>query len=148
MNPVTHHRTCQVIQEFRIQGYKDSFRTVNPDKIDYTWSNHNTATRIDHIWIPHTITSQLLQANHTTSTYITGSNHKLVLIEIYMAELFANAFSHTSQLPPDIHYFRQINTDWKNITKDDWSNFKLHIESSLPDITEIHPLMTVDDPKF
>jgi hypothetical protein len=62
--------------------------------------------------------------------------------------LFANAFSHTSQLPPDIHYFRQINTDWKNITKDDWSNFKLHIESSLPDITEIHPLMTVDDPKF
>ena len=33
------------------QDFTDTFRFLNPDKIEFTWSNSNSASRIDQIWV-------------------------------------------------------------------------------------------------
>lgn len=69
------------------QGFVDTFRTLHPDKIQYTWWSHyanarknNVGWRIDYFFI-----SQSLQNNLTNATIhdqITGSDHCPISIEL------------------------------------------------------------------
>ena len=49
----------------------DSFRAMNPSKIDFTWSNPPVSTRIDHIWIPQPYMKFLKWIQHVDSNFIT-----------------------------------------------------------------------------
>ncbi len=68
-------------------GFVDTFRTLNPDKIQYTWWSHmgnararNIGWRIDYFFISYSLKSKLKSA--TIFDQIMGSDHCPISIEI------------------------------------------------------------------
>ena len=51
LNTQKYRREDRLITTLRINGLYDSFRLLYPDTIDYTWSQNESSSRIDYIWI-------------------------------------------------------------------------------------------------
>ena len=109
----------------------DSFKAMNPSKIDFTWSNPSVSTRIDHIWIPQSYMKFLKWIQHVDSNFITQSDHKIVVCEFYMAKITRNIKKFTTRNTDSPHdtSFRQININSASITKDQWTDFNCSLQS-------------------
>jgi hypothetical protein len=62
---------------------------MHPTEQRYTWSNSETATRIDYIWVSEGLVSGLQKAEIEDIEEITESDHKIVTAEIWIRHMTA-----------------------------------------------------------
>ena len=75
------------------QEFKDSYRLLNPESKEFSWSSRNLGSRIDQIWITEELADGLYEAEIQEIDVYTNSNHKAAvakmnlnhLIEVYRA---------------------------------------------------------------
>jgi len=64
---------------------------MHSDERGYTWSNSETATRIDYIWISEELASGLQKADIEDIEEVTESDHKIVTAEIWIRHMIAES---------------------------------------------------------
>jgi endonuclease/exonuclease/phosphatase family metal-dependent hydrolase len=62
---------------------------MHPTSQEYTWSNGESATRIDYIWISEELASGLQKAEIEEAEEITESDHKIIRAEIWIKHIIA-----------------------------------------------------------
>ena len=72
------------------QNFIDSYRNLHLTEEAYTWSNQETATRIDYIWLSETLALGLQKANIEEAEDLTNSDHKIITAEIWIEHITAN----------------------------------------------------------
>jgi len=76
-----------IFKWLRKAGFVDTFREVNPEMREYSWTNNVTETRIDYIWASEGLSSGLVDARIQEVEIFTGSDHKVVTAKILLNRL-------------------------------------------------------------
>ncbi|CAG8605260.1 35621_t:CDS:1 [Gigaspora margarita] len=71
-----------LIEWLRNRDFIDSFRFINLHKKKYTWQKDNSASRIDYVWLEEEFQNIIIKAEIKDISILTGSDHKLVWVEI------------------------------------------------------------------
>jgi exodeoxyribonuclease III len=64
------------------EKFLDTFRLMNPEAREYTWSNGQTSTRIDQIWISREVKGRIVKAKIEQMDCTTGSDHDIMEMDI------------------------------------------------------------------
>ncbi|CAJ0892002.1 4434_t:CDS:1, partial [Entrophospora sp. SA101] len=59
-----------------------SLKITNPNSPQYTWSNNNSKSRIDQIWISHNFAHDLAHTKTVDYTSIFSTDHKLIWCDL------------------------------------------------------------------
>ncbi|GES89333.1 RNA-directed DNA polymerase from mobile element jockey-like isoform X1 [Rhizophagus clarus] len=101
---------------------------LNPEAKEFSWhqrSQNDTLridTRIDHIWIQRHITPSLRFAHHYDGHTLTGSDHDIVVINLYLPDIFPIAYKHTQPITPHDPNFRELSIKMEDITSEHWTH--------------------------
>src|SRR5260363_203825 len=67
--------------------FEDVYRKLNPQTKEFTWSNNETATRIDQIWLSEGLLKMVTCAEIQELLVITSSNHELPVARLRLKEI-------------------------------------------------------------
>ncbi|GBB98305.1 hypothetical protein RclHR1_31980001, partial [Rhizophagus clarus] len=69
-------------------------------------------------------------AHHYDGHTLTGSDHDIVAINLYLPDIFPIAYKHTQPITPHNPNFRELSIKMEDITSEHWTLFEAHILDS------------------
>ena len=71
------------------QDFKDSFRIANPRSKEFSWTNGESSTRIDQIWMTEKLASGLIDAEIQNMSNCTNSDHGAAVAKLELNHITA-----------------------------------------------------------
>src|SRR5260363_94512 len=91
-NPQTlNYKRLPIFSWLKRQEFQDAYRLLYPTGQTYTWSNGETATRIDYIWISSGLASGLQEMVTEEAKGITDSDHSIIVAEVWVGHVIADS---------------------------------------------------------
>jgi exonuclease III len=102
------------------QDFKDSFRIENPRSKEFSWTNRESSTRIDQIWVTEELANGLYDAEIQDMSSYTNSDHGAAVARIELNHLVA--LHKVSKLKK----FEQCRTVflYEKASKEDWEKYR------------------------
>ncbi|CAG8672809.1 156_t:CDS:1, partial [Paraglomus occultum] len=117
----------------------DTYRTINPESKEFSWSSRDSSSRIDQIWITEDLSYGLYDAEIQEMDICTNSDHNVVLAKLDLKHLIATWSS------ADLKRLGQQRTIYlyDKATKEDWENYKAELDQQLKKKINIQDLKNV-----
>ncbi|CAJ0834513.1 9339_t:CDS:2 [Entrophospora sp. SA101] len=77
-----------LISTLQTLNFIDSLKITNPNSPQYTWSNNNSKSRIDQIWISHNFAHDLARTKTVDYTSIFSTDHKLIWCDLITSNFY------------------------------------------------------------
>ena len=119
------------------QEFANAFRTIYPKSRKYTWSNGDTSTRIDQIWVSDKLSYGLFDAEIQEIDVFTNSDHGAMIVEIDLKHL------SSSQSAAACKRNKQTRTVflYNKASKENWEDFRKQMDRLLQKSTGISRLL-------
>jgi hypothetical protein len=123
----SNYKKLPIFSWLKRQNFIDSYRTLHPTEEAYTWSNQETATRIDYIWLSETLAAGLQNAKIEEAEGLTDSDHKIITTEIWIEHIIANCSE------ANIKRKGQTRTIYlyEEAKQEDWENYARELQNQL-----------------
>src|SRR5690242_5331563 len=103
------------------QEFANAFRTIYPKSRKYTWSNGDTSTRIDQIWVSDKLSYGLFDAEIQEMDVFTNSDHGAMIVKIDLKHLSssqsATAYKRNKQTRTVFLYNKASKENWEDFRK-------------------------------
>ena len=119
------------------QEFLDAFRTIYPRTKRFTWTNGDTSTRIDQIWVSEELAQGLFDAEIQEMDVYTNSDHEAMIARIDLKHLSA------SQSAAACKRSKQTRTVFlcDKASEENWENYRKQIDSLLKKSTSIAKML-------
>lgn len=121
------------------QEFQDSFRTMYPKAKKFTWSNGETSTRIDQIWVSEELSCGLFDTEIQEMDIYTSSDHAAMIARIDLGHLGATQSAASCRKKG---YTRTVFLCDK-ATNENWEDYRKQLDSLLKKSTRIQNLLSV-----
>ncbi|CAJ0834398.1 13862_t:CDS:2, partial [Entrophospora sp. SA101] len=89
--------TYNLISTLQTLNFIDSLKITNPNSPQYTWSNNNSKSRIDQIWISHNFAHDLARTKTVDYTSIFSTDHKLIWCDLITSNFYKHRSDNNEQ---------------------------------------------------
>jgi exonuclease III len=119
-----------LIKWIQTLGYREVFRSMNPDLRKYTWSNGTVKTRIDQIWVSTRIKEGLQKSDIEEMDLVTGSDHNLIWGEMRTFSFLDYSIPNRSKANIEKIPVRRIYL-YEEASEENWENYKNSVDNLL-----------------
>jgi exonuclease III len=109
------------------QNFKDSFRIGNPKSKEFSWTNGESSTRIDQIWMTEELASGLIDAEIQDMSSCTNSDHSAAVARLELNHI--TAWHKVSKLKK-LEQYRTIFL-YEKAAKEDWEKYREELDRML-----------------
>lgn len=111
--------TYNLISTLQTLNFIDSLKITNPNSPQYTWSNNNSKSRIDQIWISQNFAHDLARTKTVDYTSIFSTDHKLIWCDL----ITSNFYKHRSDNNERKLDNKKKIYKFEKMTNEKWQNF-------------------------
>ncbi|GBC51438.2 reverse transcriptase family protein [Rhizophagus irregularis DAOM 181602=DAOM 197198] len=97
----------------------DTYREVNSNKKEFTWSNGSNSTRIDYIWLSPNWTNELIHSSIRDAKAVTNSDHNIVTCICNTSDIIRNYKASTCARNNN----ERLIFDYASMDNDKWQGY-------------------------
>src|SRR6266542_1121638 len=145
-SPQNDSCNASIFSDLSQVGLGDAFRAIYPDKVEFSWSNGSTSTRIDYIWIHNQLFNSIIDFHYISSASCTNSDHSIALLTLDVSELIPGNWNFTNPVALDPEQSeKRMTINYHDVEPEHWKIFQRCLDENCRNTDLLSGLDTLHD---